>query len=157
MVIDDKLSGSQNWQVVYKKCIERVYHLRVLRNINIDCKILSLLYKSLIESVLCFSITTWYGTISGQQKNKLKKIVNVSSKLGADVTPLQALYDKYVLAQVDIIMKEGTHSLNNNYLEGDYLCQQQEQLLSKILLCQQALGFSTIVRIKLFLSVLYIC
>ena len=44
MVIDDKLTGSQNSQLVYKKCMQRVYHLRILRNINIDCKILSKIY-----------------------------------------------------------------------------------------------------------------
>ena len=117
MAIDDKLTGSQNSQLVYMKCMQRVYHLRILRNINIDSKILSFLYKSIIESILCFSITTWYGNITSQQNNKLKKIVNVSGKLGHHFKPclVQALFEKYALAQLDKIMKDDTHSLNNNY------------------------------------------
>ena len=116
MVIDDKLTWSQNSQLVYSKCIKIVHHLRILRNINIDCKILTLLYKSIIESILCFSITTWYGNISCKQKNKLKKIVKVSSKLGANVTSLQDLYNKYSIEQMKKIMKDEKHPLNSKYV-----------------------------------------
>ena len=116
IVIDDKLSGSQNSQLVYSKCMQRVHHLRLLRNINIDCKILTLLYKSIIESILCFSITTWYGNISCQNKNKFKKIVRISCKLGADVTVLQDLYNRYTLDQMKKIMKDEKHPLNNRYI-----------------------------------------
>jgi len=116
MVIDDKLTGSKNSQLVYSKCIQRVHHLRILRNINIDCKILTLLYKSIIESILCFSVTTWYGNISCQQKKKLKKIVKVSSKLGVNVTSLQDLYDKCTTEQTKKIMKDEQHPLNCKYV-----------------------------------------
>jgi hypothetical protein len=66
IVIDDILSGSQNLQLVYSKCTQRFNHLHILRNTNNDLKILALLYKSIIESMIRFSTTTWYGNKSHQ-------------------------------------------------------------------------------------------
>ena len=48
-------------QGVYKKCQQRLYLLRKLRSIHVDPKLLLLLYRSVIESVLtccsiCFSL-----------------------------------------------------------------------------------------------------
>ena len=61
MTIDDKLTGSPNTQQLYTKCQQRIYYLRVLENIRMDNTILSLFYKSVVESVLCFLISIWFG------------------------------------------------------------------------------------------------
>jgi hypothetical protein len=113
IVIDDKLSGSANTKHVYSKCIQRVHHLRILRNIHVDNTVLSLFYKSIIKSVICFSIAVWYGSLTCKDKNKLNKIVRISKKLGADVTPLCQLYDKNVLSITEKIMLDAAHPLNN--------------------------------------------
>ena len=93
VIIDDQLSGSANTKSVYSKCIQRIHHLRILRNIGVDKNILSLFYKSMIESVLCFSITVWYGGLTGKSKHKLEKITKNGRKLGADVVSLSELYE----------------------------------------------------------------
>lgn len=54
IVIDDKLTGSQNTQHVYKKCQQRIHCLRLLGNIRVDHTILSLFYKAVIESILSY-------------------------------------------------------------------------------------------------------
>ena len=115
IVIDNKLTGSQNTQLVFKKCIQRVHHLRILKNLNVNPSIVTLLYKSIVESVLCFSISIWYGRITCNSKSKLKKIVKTSSKLGASVTPLEDLYNACVLAQVKKIMSDQNHPLHDVY------------------------------------------
>jgi hypothetical protein len=54
--IDDKLNFAENVHNLYKKCLQRVRHLRELVNIRVDREILSLFYRSIIESVLSYSI-----------------------------------------------------------------------------------------------------
>ena len=89
MIIDDKLMGSANTQQVYNKCQQRIYFLRVLKNIQVDRTILSLFYKSVIESILCFSLLIWYGKLICKDKNKLKKIVKTVGRLQANTTSLR--------------------------------------------------------------------
>lgn len=76
VIIDDKLTGSSNTTKLYKKkCKQRIHFLRILKNIHIDQSILSLFYKSVIESILSFAITVWYGSLTCKDRNKLKRIV----------------------------------------------------------------------------------
>jgi hypothetical protein len=116
IIIDDRLSGTANTKRVFGKCMQRVHHLRILKNIHVDRTILSLFYKSIIQSVLCFSITVWYGSLTSKDKSKLDKVVRTARKLGADVTPLNELYDGSVLKLVDKIMSDASHPLNSKYL-----------------------------------------
>ena len=74
MIIDDQLKGDANTDMVYKKCNQRLHFARVLRNMRVDTTILNLFYKSTLESILCFSITTWYGKLGSQDRRKLGKI-----------------------------------------------------------------------------------
>ena len=63
VIIDDQLSESQNTDMVYKKCQERLHFMRILKNLHIHNNIMNLFYKSMIESVLSFSIAIWYGKL----------------------------------------------------------------------------------------------
>ena len=114
-MIDDKLTGSSNTQLVYKKCQQRIHFLRVLKNLHVDQTILSLYYKSIVESILCFTITLWYGKITCKDKNKLKKIVKTASTLQAKTVTLDELYNNNVMKQVDKIMNNINHPLNCHY------------------------------------------
>ena len=60
IVIDDGLKGNANTNLVIKKCNQRLHFIRILNNVHVDEKIVSLFYKSTLESILIFSITTWY-------------------------------------------------------------------------------------------------
>ena len=115
-IIDDKLKGDANTDMVYKKCNQRLHFARVLRNLHVDATILNLFYKSTLESILCFSISTWYGKLVGQDKRKLGKIVRKARKLGITTTPLEELYQKYVMKQVGKIMQDNGHPLNSYYV-----------------------------------------
>ena len=79
-------------------------------------KIISLFYKSTLESILNFSVTTWYKKLTVSDKNKLNKIVKKAKKLGATVTFTDNLYQEAALKQVRKIMQDQTHPLNNCYM-----------------------------------------
>lgn len=60
-IINDKLKVDQNVAKAYKKANQRMYFIRKLKNVHVDKTILTLFYKSIIESVVTFCISWWYG------------------------------------------------------------------------------------------------
>ena len=116
MIIDDQLKGDANTDMVYKQCNRRLHFARVLHNMRVDTTILNLFYKSTLESIICFSISTWYGKLVSQDKRKLGKIVRKAKKLGIKTTQLVELYHEYVMKQVNKIMQDNSHPLNSYYV-----------------------------------------
>ena len=74
-MIDDQLKGSVNTDMVSRKCNQRLHFVRILRNLHVDKMIISLCYKTILESVLNFTITAWYGKLTCKDKNRLGRIV----------------------------------------------------------------------------------
>ena len=71
-------------------------------------------YKSCIQSVLTFSFICWFGNVSQKDKNKLQRVVNISSKItGLKQTSVTALYEKQVLRKANKIINDSTHILYN--------------------------------------------
>ena len=58
-----------------------MYLIRKLKTFNVDKKMLEMIYRSLVASILTFNIVTFYGPLTFKQKNRLNKIVNVATKL----------------------------------------------------------------------------
>ena len=61
--IDNQLNFSHNVNHVYKKAVQRLHFVRILHDIKVDRCILTLFYRSVIESILSFCITSWFGLI----------------------------------------------------------------------------------------------
>ncbi len=68
-IIDDKLSFESNTSLLCKKGQQRLYCLRKLAKFNVDKTLLTLFYRSFVESVVIFSLICWYGSITVKQKN----------------------------------------------------------------------------------------
>ena len=103
--------------VTYKKCQQRLYCLRKLRSFNVDNTILSMFYKSCIQSVLTFSFICWFGNVSQKDKNSLQRIVNISSKVtGVTQSTLTALYEKHVVNKATRILADDKHVLYADYI-----------------------------------------
>ena len=58
-----------------------MYLIRKLKTFDVDKKILEMICRSLVESILTFNIVTFYGHLTFKQKNRLNKIVNIATKL----------------------------------------------------------------------------
>ena len=125
VIIDDKLTFTDNIHHLYVKCLKRLHHMRILRNIGVDNHILCLFYKSIIESVLSYAIITWFGPSHKKDQNKLLKITRAVKRMGIEVTAPSVLYDKACIKMVNKIMKDGNHPLacKFNFLRsGKRLC-----------------------------------
>ena len=115
-MIDDNLNFSGNIHHAYKKCLQRVRYLRELANLRIDSAILTLFYRSIIESVLSFCILSWYGSSNKKDLKKLYKITRIGKRLGIKTQNLQEIFNDSCSRMVSKIMKDKEHPLNDCYV-----------------------------------------
>ena len=109
-VISDDLRWETNTDKVVSKAHQRLYFLRLLKKFKLSSSILSQFYKSTIESVLCFSISVWYGNLSQKDKHRLNRIVNISSKIiGLELPTLESIYVRRLTKRASNILKDDTH------------------------------------------------
>ena len=69
-IFDDKLKWDNTEEIV-KKGQQRLYLLRKLNYFSVDQKILTLFYKSVIESVPSFSFICWFHSLGVKSRNSL--------------------------------------------------------------------------------------
>ena len=110
-IIDDKLKRTAHVSRVAKKANQRLYFVRKLKKVGVDKKVLSLFYKSIVESVISYCMSSWYGNVSGNERKKLKRVVKTAKRIGCDVTPLEKLYKIIVSNKSSKIMKDSSHPL----------------------------------------------
>ncbi len=71
-IIDGKLCFESNTSLLCKKGQQRLYCLRKLAKFNVDKTLLTLFYRSFVESVVIFSLICWYGSITLKQKTQFQ-------------------------------------------------------------------------------------
>ena len=115
-VIDRKLTWDSNTDSIYKKGMQRLYFLRRLRQFGVERHIMILFYRSFIESILTFCFISWFFSLSIGNKNKLSKIVNMSSKIiGQQQLNLSQLCESRVTGKGRAICSDISHPLNTEY------------------------------------------
>ena len=72
------------------------------------------LYLFVIESVLTFSITVWFGSASIHNKNRLEGIVKTASKItGSKLPSIESIYTTRTLCKATTIISDSTHPANH--------------------------------------------
>ena len=125
VIVDEKLTFTENVHHVYVKCIKRLHYLRILKNIQVDMNILSLFYRSVVESVIMFAIITWFGSSFKKDQNKLCKLVRAAKKMGVATSSLNVLYDRQCMKMITKILKDDSHPLHFKFKylrSGKRLC-----------------------------------
>lgn len=82
-----------------------------LRLFGVNKKLMMLFYKAVLESIVRYGITVWFGNLSVQCKSKLMHLLKTAWKIvGHDeyFNP-QVLYENCVLNQVEWIVNDPTH------------------------------------------------
>ena len=90
--IDDQLNFSENAQYLFKKGIQRIHFLRLLNNMNVDKQIMSLFYRSIVESVMSYCIISWFGSSHKKDQHKLTKIGKIAKRMGVNSKNLNELW-----------------------------------------------------------------
>ena len=99
-----------------------MYFVRKLRKCHIDKTIMSMFYKSVVESVLTFCMLCWYSGISYQARKKVERIVTSAVKLGCDAQSLEDLYNTLIVKKCDQIMNDDSHPLSSNFVSLPSKC-----------------------------------
>ncbi len=82
---------------IAKKAQQRLYFLRQLRKFNLPQELLKQFYSDIIESVLCSSITVWFGSATKTDIRRLQRTVRTAERIiGAPLPSLQELYTSRV-------------------------------------------------------------
>ena len=114
--IDTSLSFGNHADSVYKKAQQRLHLLRKLKTFNVSKSILTLVYTSLIESILTFNISSWYSSLSTKHKTKLSRIVNQASKIiGSPQTQISELFNRSVIRKATLITEDPSHPLHHSF------------------------------------------
>ena len=112
-VVDQKLTFTQYVDLVFKKAHQRLFLLRKLKYFGISQGILEMVYRSLIENILAFSIVTWVGALAVRNKARLSRVVNTASKVtGCSQIPLADVYAKAMKRKTSQIIADSAHPLH---------------------------------------------
>ncbi|KAK3511333.1 hypothetical protein QTP70_001454 [Hemibagrus guttatus] len=88
--ISQDLKWDTHIDSIIKKAQQRLFFLRQLRKFNLPQELLTHFYAAIIESVLCTSITVWFGSATKSDIRRLQRTVRTAA--GAPLPTLQELY-----------------------------------------------------------------
>ena len=89
--IDDQLNFSENAQYLFSKRHTAYPLLEVIKQ-HVDKQIMSLFYRSIVESAMAYCIISWFGSSLKTNQCKLAKIGNITKRMGVNGTSLNELY-----------------------------------------------------------------
>ena len=108
------LKWQNNVDEIVKKAHQRLYFLRQLRKFSLSTPILVNFYRSVIESILTFSIIIWYGNLTDTQKGSLDKIMKTASKIiGSDLPTVESIYLERIKSKCSKILQDNSHPANH--------------------------------------------
>ncbi len=101
---------------IVKKAQQRLYFLRQLKKLNLAQAHVTQFYSAqfTIESVLCSSITVWFGSASKSDIRKLQRTVRAAERIiGVPLPSLQDLYKSRVKKRADNVITDPSHPGHN--------------------------------------------
>uniref|UniRef100_A0A8C1J6G0 Reverse transcriptase domain-containing protein n=1 Tax=Cyprinus carpio TaxID=7962 RepID=A0A8C1J6G0_CYPCA len=108
--ISQDLKWDNHIDSIVKKAQQRLYFLRQLRKFNLPQELLKQFYSAVIESVLCTSITVWFGSATKSDIRRLKRTVRTAERIiGAPLPTLQELYTSRVRKRAQKITLDPFH------------------------------------------------
>ncbi|KAK3556313.1 hypothetical protein QTP70_007124 [Hemibagrus guttatus] len=108
--ISQDLKWDTHIDATIKKAQQRLYFLRQLRNFNLPQELLIHFYSAVIESVLCTSITGWFGSATKSDMRRLQRTVRTAERIiGAPLPTLQELYTSRVRKRALKITLDPSH------------------------------------------------
>ena len=115
-IIDSALNFKDNCKAVSRKGHQRLFGLRKLSRFHIDRTMMTLFYHAFIESVLAFSLVSWFGNLPLKERNSLNQIIKWSGRLiGETQLSLESLYTKQLQRLASSISNNVSHPLASEF------------------------------------------
>ncbi|XP_077990622.1 uncharacterized protein LOC144444944 [Glandiceps talaboti] len=109
-LISEDLKWEKNVDHIVKKAQQRLFFLRRLKSFGVSQAILKKFYRAVVESVLTFSITVWYGNTTHKDRAKLNRIVRTASRIiGIGLPSLESLFNSRVTRKTKSVIKDINH------------------------------------------------
>ena len=108
--ISSDLSWGNNTASMVKKGQQRMHFLRQLNKFGISPIILKRFYHAIIESVLTFSITVWFGRASYEEKSQLETRGRCAFKIiGLTFPTIESVYHTRWVHKSKNIVRDASH------------------------------------------------
>ncbi len=108
--ISQDLKWDNHIDSIVKKAQQRLYFLRQLRKFNLPQELLKQFYSAIMESVLCSSITVWFGSATKTDIRRLQRTVRIAERIiGAPLPSLQELYTSRVKKRAKKVTLDPSH------------------------------------------------
>ncbi|XP_059821756.1 uncharacterized protein LOC132391955 [Hypanus sabinus] len=108
--ISQDLKWEQNISFILKKAQQRMYFLRLLSKYGLLQELLLQFYTAVTESVLCTSITVWFGAATKQDRTRLQRTVRTAERIiGASLPSIVDLYSSRLKKRAGNIIKVSFH------------------------------------------------
>ncbi|KAL0194120.1 hypothetical protein M9458_012416, partial [Cirrhinus mrigala] len=109
-IISRDLKWDAHIDSIAKKAQQRLYFLRQLRKFKLPQELLKQFYTAVIKSVLCTSITVWFGSATKSDTRRLQRTVQTAERIiGAPLPTLQELYTSRVRKRAQKITLDPSH------------------------------------------------
>ncbi|XP_051931225.1 uncharacterized protein LOC127607140 isoform X2 [Hippocampus zosterae] len=108
------VSQDMKWEVntisILKRARQRMYFLRLLRKHGLPQEVLRQFYTAVIESILCSSITVWFGAATKKDKIRLQRTVRTAEKIvGTALPTLEDLHTARIKTRARKILLDPPH------------------------------------------------
>ncbi|KAL0162331.1 hypothetical protein M9458_041727 [Cirrhinus mrigala] len=112
--LGNTISQDLKWDIhidaIVKKAQQRLFFLRQLRKFNLPQELLKQFYTTIIESVLCTSITVWFNSATKSDLRRLHRTVRTAERIiGTTLPTLQELYLSRVSKKAGKITLDPSH------------------------------------------------
>ncbi|KAM9355553.1 BCL2 modifying factor 1 isoform 1-T2 [Pholidichthys leucotaenia] len=108
--ISRNLKWSSHIDTVRKKAQQRLFFLRQLKKFDLPQELLVVFYTAIIQSVLCFSITVWFGSATKQDKTRLQRIIKSAERIiGTDLPSIENFYRSITRKRAGNICADPSH------------------------------------------------
>ncbi len=112
--ISQDLKWDNHIDSIEKKAQQRLYFLRRLKKFNLPQVQMTPFYSAVIKSVLCSSITVWFGSASKSDIRILQRTVRTAERIiGVHLPSLQDLYNSRVKKRAGNIITDPSHPGHN--------------------------------------------
>ncbi len=112
--ISQDLKWDTHIDSIVKKAQQRLFFLRQLKKFNLPQLHITQFYSAVIESVLCSSITVWFGSASKSDIRRLQQTVRTAERIiGVHLPSLQDLYNSRVKKRAGNIITDPSHPGHN--------------------------------------------
>ena len=112
-IISD-LSWANYYSLIVKRCQTCLHSLRQLKEFGFPHTILTQFYYSVIESILCFGVSAWFGATALHNKACLECLVRQASCMaGCDFPSIASLYDTQLCYRAGKIVVDSSHPANH--------------------------------------------